>query len=41
MTLSNENKTRQMRFTVVPGEFRVVVGTSSVGGLEAGFQVIE
>jgi beta-glucosidase len=32
---------RRMRFVVEPGEFRVIVGTSSAGGLEAGFQVIE
>ncbi|MBX6311554.1 MAG: glycoside hydrolase family 3 C-terminal domain-containing protein [Isosphaeraceae bacterium] len=32
---------RRMRFVVEPGEFRVIVGTSSEGGLEAGFQVIE
>ncbi len=30
---------RSMRFVVEPGEFKVWVGTSSVGGLEAGFQV--
>jgi len=30
---------RRMRFTVEPGEFRVFVGTSSVGGLEDGFRV--
>ncbi len=32
---------REMRFVVEPGEFRVILGTSSVGGIEAGFQVIE
>ncbi len=32
---------QRMRFRVEPGEFRVIVGTSSAGGLEAGFQVIE
>jgi beta-glucosidase len=31
----------RMRFVVEPGEFRVIVGTSSAGGMEAGFQVIE
>ncbi|MGH9871490.1 MAG: glycoside hydrolase family 3 N-terminal domain-containing protein [Pyrinomonadaceae bacterium] len=30
---------RDMRFVVEPGEFRVFVGASSVGGLEAPFQV--
>ncbi|MDQ6651152.1 MAG: beta-glucosidase BglX [Acidobacteriota bacterium] len=30
---------RDMRFVVEPGEFRVFVGASSVGGLEAQFQV--
>ncbi|HZN10543.1 MAG TPA: glycoside hydrolase family 3 N-terminal domain-containing protein [Blastocatellia bacterium] len=30
---------REMRFVVEPGEFRVFVGTSSVGGLEAQFRV--
>ena len=32
---------RQMRFVVEPGEFRVFVGTSSVGGLEASFEVVQ
>jgi beta-glucosidase len=32
---------REMRFVIEPGEFRVTVGTSSAGGIEAGFQVIE
>ncbi|MBA2340495.1 MAG: beta-glucosidase BglX [Pyrinomonadaceae bacterium] len=32
---------RQMRFRVEPGAFKVIVGTSSVGGLEAGFEVIQ
>ncbi len=32
---------REMRFTVEPGEFRVFVGNSSDGGLEASFTVIE
>lgn len=32
---------RQMRFVVEPGEFRVFVGSSSVGGLEASFEVIQ
>ena len=31
---------QRMRFTVEPGEFRVFVGTSSVGGLEDGFTVV-
>jgi beta-glucosidase len=30
---------RDMRLVVEPGEFKVFVGTSSVGGLEASFQV--
>jgi len=30
---------RQMRFRVEPGAFKVFVGNSSVGGLEAGFEV--
>jgi hypothetical protein len=30
-----------MRFVVEPGEFRVFVGTSSVGGLEASFEVVQ
>lgn len=30
---------REMRFVVEPGEFRVFVGNSSAGGLEASFQV--
>lgn len=32
---------REMRFIVEPGEFKVFVGNSSVGGLEASFQVSE
>jgi beta-glucosidase len=32
---------REMRFVVEPGEFRVILGTSSAGGIEASFQVIE
>lgn len=32
---------RQMRFVVEPGEFRVFVGASSVGGLEASFEVVQ
>jgi beta-glucosidase len=32
---------RQMRFVVEPGTFRVFVGTSSEGGLEAEFEVVE
>jgi beta-glucosidase len=32
---------RQMRFVVEPGEFKVYVGNSSVGGLEAGFEVAD
>jgi beta-glucosidase len=32
---------RQMNFVVEPGEFRVIVGTSSEGGLEASFHVIK
>jgi beta-glucosidase len=32
---------RDMRFVVEPGQFKVFVGNSSVGGLEAGFEVIE
>jgi beta-glucosidase len=32
---------RRMRFVVEPGEFRVFVGTSSVGGLEVRFEVIQ
>jgi len=31
---------REMRFVVEPGAFKVMVGTSSVGGLEAGFEVV-
>lgn len=31
----------RMHFVVEPGEFRVIAGTSSAGGLEAGFQVID
>ncbi len=30
---------RSMRFAVEPGAFKVFVGTSSVGGLEADFEV--
>jgi beta-glucosidase len=32
---------RDMRFIVEPGEFKVFVGTNSVGGLEASFHVVE
>jgi beta-glucosidase len=32
---------REMRFIVEPGEFKVFVGNSSVGGLEASFEVTE
>jgi beta-glucosidase len=32
---------REMRFTVEPGAFKVFVGASSVGGLEADFEVVE
>jgi beta-glucosidase len=32
---------RELRFRVEPGQFKVTVGTSSVGGLEAGFEVSE
>jgi beta-glucosidase len=31
---------REMRFVVEPGAFKVTVGTSSLGGLEAGFEVV-
>lgn len=31
---------REMRFVVEPGEFRVFVGNSSVGGLESKFEVV-
>lgn len=31
---------REMRFVVEPGAFKVTVGTSSVGGLEADFEVV-
>lgn len=31
---------REMRFVVEPGAFKVMVGTSSEGGLEAGFEVV-
>jgi len=31
---------RELRFVVEPGEFRVIVGTSSVGGLEERFDVV-
>jgi beta-glucosidase len=32
---------REMRFVVEPGEFKIYVGNSSVGGLEASFEVKE
>jgi beta-glucosidase len=32
---------REMRFTVEPGAFKVMVGTNSVDGLEASFEVVE
>lgn len=32
---------RDMRFVVEPGAFKVIVGTSSVDGLEASFEVVE
>ena len=32
---------RQLQFVVEPGEFRVTVGTSSTGGLEDRFEVVE
>jgi beta-glucosidase len=32
---------RRMKFIVEPGEFRVIAGTSSEGGLEVGFRVIK
>lgn len=32
---------RDMRFAVEPGEFKVFVGTSSVGGLEGSFRLLE
>jgi beta-glucosidase len=32
---------REMRFVVEPGDFKIFVGNSSVGGLEAGFTVTE
>jgi beta-glucosidase len=32
---------RHMVFVVEPGEFRVFAGTSSTGGLEASFEVLE
>jgi beta-glucosidase len=32
---------REMRFVVEPGEFKIFVGNSSVGGLEASFEVTE
>jgi beta-glucosidase len=32
---------REMRFIVEPGMFNITVGTSSVGGLEASFEVVE
>jgi len=31
---------REMRFVVEPGPLKVFVGTSSEGGLEAGFEVV-
>jgi len=31
---------RRMRFVVEPGEFRIFVGTSSIGGLEASIEVV-
>ena len=31
---------RQLQYVVEPGEFRVFVGTSSVGGLEDRFEVV-
>jgi len=31
---------RELKFVVEPGEFRVIVGTSSVGGLEERFDVL-
>jgi len=32
---------RQLQFVAEPGEFRVTVGTSSTGGLEDRFEVVE
>jgi beta-glucosidase len=32
---------REMRFTVEPGRFKVIVGTNSIDGLVASFEVIE
>ena len=32
---------REMRFTVEPGVFKVIVGTSSADGLESSFEVVE
>lgn len=32
---------QQMRFVVEPGTFKVTVGTNSVDGLEASFEVVE
>ena len=32
---------REMRYTVEPGAFRLMVGTSSASGLEASFEVVE
>ena len=32
---------RELRFVVEPGEFQVIVGTSSVGGLEERFEVVD
>lgn len=32
---------REMRFTVEPGAFKIIVGASSVGGLESGFEVVQ
>ena len=31
---------REMRYVVEPGTFKVFAGNSSVGGLEAGFEVV-
>ncbi len=43
-TLSSEQLgfyNREMRFVVEPGDFKIIVGTSSEGGLESGFTVVE
>ncbi|MGH9970225.1 MAG: beta-glucosidase BglX [Pyrinomonadaceae bacterium] len=43
-TLSSEHLgfyNREMQFVVEPGEFKVFTGTSSEGGLESGFTVVE